>query len=74
MSKWNVRSLGRVVAGLVVACGLTLSSGCSNCCKKSDGCCKQSAKCGSDCTQKCCKQASAKGCPEGCAKDCCKKT
>jgi len=59
MSKRNLRSIGRVLAGLACVAGLTLATGCSGskCCGK-DGCCKQTAKkCPANCDKPCCSKS-----------------
>ncbi len=75
MSKLNLRSLGRMLAGVVCVAGMMVATGCSQkCCGKGD--CQQSAKCTKDCSKGCakpCDKAAATKCPPNCDKPCCKK-
>ncbi len=78
MMKFNMKTMGRMLAAVVFASGLMLAStGCSE--KKScTGCDKQQAavKCAGDCSKDCAKSCAhaqaAKKCPAGCTKPCCK--
>lgn len=75
MTKLNLRSLGRLLAGLTCVVGLTLATGCSQKCAKGDC---QKTKCTKNCDKPCdkpCekKAASATKCPANCDKPCCKK-
>ncbi|MCB9850698.1 MAG: hypothetical protein H6817_08335 [Phycisphaerales bacterium] len=71
-----MRTLGRVLAGLICVVGFTFAPGCSQskCCGKDGQCCKKKCDkaCAKDCDKAGCKKAAGK-CPAGCTKPCCKK-
>jgi hypothetical protein len=82
MSKKNLHSLSRVLAGLICVVGLSLAPGCSGkkccsqdgqCSKKMTKCCSKDGKCCKTAEKPCAKKSCAKkSCAKGCTKKCCK--